>query len=58
MLRIANDAPVDFDTFFCKCQPSLRAIELGQVAQKAVYTHSDQSLEIQAGILREALRLR
>jgi hypothetical protein len=34
------------------------AVELGQVAQKTVYTHSDQSQGIQPNILREVLRLR
>lgn len=56
--RIADDLPIDLDALLNHEQANLLAVELGQVAQKTVYTHSDQSQGIQPNILREVLRLR
>ena len=58
MARIADDLPVNPDSLFYQEQAYLLAVELGQVAQETVYTHSDQSQGIQTSILREVLRLR
>ena len=58
MVWIADDAAIDPYPFFDQEQADLLAAELGQVAQKTVYAHSDQSQGIQPNILREVLRLR
>ena len=53
MVWVRDDLAINPHALFNQQQASLLAVELGQVAQKTVYAHSDQSQEIQACILRE-----